>query len=323
MADKPRFRLIVNPIAGVSDKGSMVEQVCNAFAARGFVVETLFTTAPGDAYTFTREVVDNPLYHGVLAMGGDGTVNEVAAALTGSQTPLGIFPLGSGNGLARHLDIPLDLKTAIDIVLSDNILDCDYATVNGHPCFCTFGVGFDAAVGLRFSRLGKRGKSTYLRAVIEEATSYQPYTYRITIDDKTLELKALIVAVCNASQYGNNAYIAPTASMQDGKLDITIVHDANPLDLLRNSVELLTGGITNNRRFTMLESDRVLIETLRPVPAHIDGEPIAENNSFEIICHPGDIRIFSPGEAKVKPIITPLTSYARDLRATVSMKLGQ
>lgn len=164
-----------------------------------------------------------------MAVGGDGTVNEVGRALVNTKTAMGILPCGSGNGLARHLNLPMNLKKCIDILNDCDIHTLDYGLINRHPFFCTCGMGFDAFISMKFAEAGKRGPITYMQKILEEGLSYQPETYEIEDEEGTRRYKAFLVSAANASQYGNNAYIAPQASMSDGLLDIIIME---PFDLI-------------------------------------------------------------------------------------------
>ena len=197
-----QLMLIINPISGTGNKKGVARMVEQRFAALGFDVDVRMTGGRGDATRLAREAVDNG-YRGVLACGGDGTVNETATALCGSSTALGILPAGSGNGLARHLGIPVDVESAIGIVASDNVVACDYGTVNEH--------------------------------------AFRPQTYTLSANGKILTEKAFLVAVCNASQWGNNAYIAPQASITDGLLDIILVHSGSPIDAAVMGMDIFTG----------------------------------------------------------------------------------
>lgn len=155
--------------------------------------------------------------------GGDGTINEIARSLVHTDTALGIIPCGSGNGLARHLHIPMEPKKALE-VLNEGCLDTiDYGKINGTDFFCTCGVGFDAFVSLKFAHAGKRGLLTYLEKTLQESLKYQPETYELETENGVSKYKAFLIACGNASQYGNNAYIAPQATLTDGLLDVTIL----------------------------------------------------------------------------------------------------
>lgn len=249
---------------------------------------------------------------GVVTAGGDGTVNEVATALRSSQTALGILPYGSGNGLARHILGSIDVDHALDVIALGNTSPCDYGTANGRPFFCTFGMGFDANVSREFANMPNRGLASYVRSAIGEYVRFRPSVYRIRTHSHNIEVKAFIVAVCNASQYGNNAFIAPQASIRDGLLDIMIIHAGNPLSRAIAGMELFTGRLNRN---VLIDSLRVREATIThvPGPAHIDGEPINSPQTVEVMCHPGDLRIYTDAaKAPFKPFLSPIESTSKD-----------
>ena len=145
----------------------------------------------------------------------------------------------------------MDISLALDIIMNDNIVASDYGTVNGLPFFCTFGMGFDAAVSHRFARQSRRGLLSYVKSAISEYVQFRPQTYALSANGKVLTEKAFLVAVCNASQWGNNAYIAPHASITDGLLDITIVHSGSPIDAAVMGMDIFTGFINKNTMCTV------------------------------------------------------------------------
>lgn len=315
--DELRYLLIINPISGTGNKRGLAEFVQRQLASAGITLDVVYTTGHGDATKFTLDAVDKG-YAAVIAAGGDGTVNETARALCGKRTALGIIPSGSGNGLARHLGIPIDPRSAINIILKDNIVDCDYGTANGEPFFCTFGVGFDAAVSDKFAKQKRRGKLSYIRSAISEYVSYNPQVYTISANGQILTQKAFIVACCNASQYGNNAYIAPTASITDGLLDITIVHAGTPLDTAMVGVDLFTGYINRNTMIHTFRTPSAIIYRTGKGPAHLDGEPVSMEEIMTVKCHHNALRIFTPaGRSRFRPIITPIQSALNDLGSTI------
>ncbi len=299
--------LIVNPRSGTSEKGRIVRMALSEMLAAGITVETAYTERPGHAtelaIAYAAQGTDI-----VIAMGGDGTVNEVARGLCNTSSTLGIIPTGSGNGLARHLQIPLDPKGAIGVITAGNTQQCDYCTVNDRPFFCTFGIGFDAAVSDRFaSRPGQRGMVNYVRSAFEELIHFEAEEYTIITDEGETREKAFVIACCNAAQYGNNAFIAPQASVTDGLMDITILHEGNLLRRAINGIDLMLGLIRNGARARMFRTSHLTINRPHSGPVHLDGEPADMGRRLVVRCHAGGLRVFSPGEMKVKPVFTSLT----------------
>lgn len=295
--------LIVNPRSGTSGKGRVIKHAIERLLSIGISVETAFTERPAHATELAAAAASEGVDI-VVAIGGDGTVNETARALCNSSSVLGIIPTGSGNGLARHLNIPMDPLKAIDVITDGRVEQCDYCTVNDRPFFCTFGMGFDAAVSGRFaSRPGNRGLINYVRSAIEELIHFRADEYTISSADGTLTEKAFLIACCNASQYGNNAYIAPSASVKDGLMDITVLHSGTLLRQALNGIDLLLGSIHDGARVHTFRAERVVICRENPGLVHIDGDPSEMGRRLVVRCHPGGLRVFSPGEVKVRPVI--------------------
>ncbi len=309
--------LIINPIAGTLSKRGLEGWLLPKLSDMGYSVDVRYTTGPGDATRIAAEAASQGAY-GVLACGGDGTVNEVASGLIGSRTALGILPAGSGNGLARHIGIPIDISRSLKVIAEDNVQPCDYGEVNGHPFFCTFGVGFDAAVSKRFAEKHTRGLATYITSAMDEFVKYNPQMYEIIADDTVITDRAFLVVVCNASQYGNNAFVAPSASIRDGVLDVTVVHNGTLLSHALSGLEMITGTIGNHGNIETFRTSELTIRRPEATTAHIDGDPIDLPAELHIKCHPGELRIFvTSRKQRFLPLITPLSLMLRDWHITL------
>lgn len=323
MDSTPKLLLIINPVSGIGGKDAIEQLVHTRLEPLGYKISTAYTCARGDATRLAENAVKEGFY-GVIAAGGDGTVNETAIALCDTETALAIIPCGSGNGLARHLGIPLDPLAAIKIIEENNIIRSDYGAVNGRPFFCTFGVGFDAAVSSNFARQHRRGRLTYIKSAIAEYIKYHPQVYTVSANGHVLTEKAFLIACCNASQYGNNAYIAPRASITDGLLDITIIHAGTPLDAAMVGVDLFTGYINSNTLIHTFRAPAAVIYRQHEGDAHLDGEPFTIEETMDIKCHPNALKIFTPTkEIKFRPIITPIENMLRDFSCAVSRKFSK
>ncbi len=311
MNSDAKAMLVINPISGTGNKKGLADNVISALD--NYDIDVRLTTCRGDATRLAHEAVDKG-YRAVLAAGGDGTVNETAKALCGSDVILGIIPSGSGNGLARHLQIPVNVKHSLDIIAANNIIQADYGSVNNNPFFCTFGVGFDAAVSHSFAKQSHRGLLRYIKSALTEYIKYKSETYTISANGKILTEKAFVVACCNASQYGNNAYIAPDASITDGLLDIIIIHQGSPIDTALVGMDLFTGYINKNTMIHSLRAPAAVIYRTSQGPAHIDGEPMMMDDIMDIKCHHNGLRIFAPDENQhFRPLVTPFNSFWRNL----------
>lgn len=316
--DLHRLKLIVNPIAGTRSKTGLADAIEKRLGEMGFEIDTELTTGRGDATRIAQQAVASG-YDGVLACGGDGTVNETARAMCDTGVPMGIIPAGSGNGLARHITIPIDPMMSLEIIGERHIEDCDYVTVNGQPFFCTFGMGFDAAVSDRFAASGQRGKATYVKSAFAEFIHYNTNLYRFNLDGEIFEREAFLVTCCNASQYGNNAYIAPHASITDGLLDIIIIKKASQFRTFLLGFDLMSGLISDNSLIETYRVRHAVIDRANPGPAHLDGEPFKIGTHLDLAIHPGALRLFtSPDKAPFKPILTPAEALIQDFSISFS-----
>lgn len=303
--------LIINPISGGKLKGDVARKVMQRLRHRGILVDVRYTQYGGHASEIAKDAV-NQDYSLVIVAGGDGTINEAATALRGSDLPMAIIPCGSGNGLARHIGLAPDVDKALDVIEKEHIVRCDCGEVNGKSFFCTFGMGFDAAVSHKFAGSKHRGPINYVRSAVREFFSYEPALYRLTVNGETIEFRAFLITVANASQYGNNAFIAPYASIKDGLLDITIFHDGNPLQLATAGVELFTGRLDRNVIVQRLSVSEAKIESSVGV-AHIDGEPIDLDMPVEVKCCPGVLPLYTaPEKQPFRPILSPIRLLFRD-----------
>ena len=193
MTDKRRIFFVINPISGTQGKKMIVEWINQRIDRSKYDFEIIKTAYAGHATEIAADAVKQGVDI-VVAIGGDGTINEIARALVHTSSALGIIPCGSGNGLARHLRIPMEPKAAIDLINENYQLCIDYGKINNIPFFCTCGVGFDAFVSLKFADSGKRGLLTYLENTLHESLTYQPETYEIENEEGTVKHKAFLIA---------------------------------------------------------------------------------------------------------------------------------
>ena len=290
MSEKKHITFIINPISGSHHRHDIPQMITEGIDAERFEVDIRFTEYSGHAAQITHECVEKKIDI-VVAVGGDGTINEVARSLTHSDTALGIIPSGSGNGLARHLCIPMNVRKAIGIINQRQIEAFDYGVVNGIPFFCTCGMGFDAFISLKFAEAGKRGPITYVENVLMEGLKYQPETYEIEDTTGTHRYKAFLITCANASQYGNNAYIAPRASMKDGMMDITIMEPFTVMEAPQISIDLFNKTLTSNSKIKTFQAQSIRIHRSAPGAIHFDGDPIITNQDVEVHIEPLGIKI--------------------------------
>jgi YegS/Rv2252/BmrU family lipid kinase len=297
---KQRITFIINPISGTRSKEDIPLLIDALLDPLRFDYEVRFTEFRGHAAEIARQCVADGV-DVVVAVGGDGTVNEVAGALVGTETALGIVPCGSGNGLARHLRIPIDTRKAISIINQCQIEPFDYGVINGLPFFCTCGMGFDAFISLKFAEAGKRGPITYVENVLKEGLRYKPETYEITDESGTRHFKAFLIACANASQYGNNAYIAPGATMKDGELDVIVMEPFDALEAPQIAADLFMKTLGNNSKIKTFRTKSLTIHRKNPGAIHYDGDPIMTGKDIDVhIEHLGLRIVTNPDAAEDK-----------------------
>jgi len=280
---KEPILFVVNPISGKGRKEQISEKVEKTLELGRFDPYIVYTRAPGDATTIAQTHFNQGIKK-VIAVGGDGTVNEVARALVNSAAIFGIVPLGSGNGLARHLHIPLDVSKALGLINRDRIVMVDYGMMNETPFFCTAGVGFDALIGNKFAQMEGRGFTNYVKTSIREFFSYEPQLYTFHDGGYAIEKKAFLITVANASQYGNNAYIAPEADVSDGMLDVTLISPFPKYLSPSIGLKLFNRKLGRSSFVEMFRVRHFSIERSAPGYVHFDGEPamMGEKLTFKV-----------------------------------------
>ena len=292
MMDKKKITFILNPISGTHSKEEIPNLIEQTLDQELYDYTIRFTEYAGHAAEIARECVEKE-EDVVVAVGGDGTVNEVARSLVHTQTALAIIPCGSGNGLARHLCLPLDVKKAIGIINSYNVETFDYGVINDLPFFCTCGMGFDAFISLKFAEAGKRGPITYAENVLKEGLNYKPETYEVEDETGAKRYKAFLIACANASQYGNNAYIAPGATMKDGEMDVIIMEPFTALDAPQIAADLFMKTLGNYSKIKTFRTKSLHIHRNEPGAIHYDGDPIMTDADIDVHMEPGGIRILA------------------------------
>ncbi|MBR5803622.1 MAG: diacylglycerol kinase family lipid kinase [Bacteroidaceae bacterium] len=284
MDTKKRITFIVNPISGTQNKKGVTEKIKKYIDNNKFDISIIPTQYAGHAFEIANQCAIDGVDI-VVAVGGDGTVNEIARALIHTSTTLGIIPCGSGNGLARHLQIPMDIKKAIETINQCRMEVIDYGKINNIPFFCTCGVGFDAFISMKFAQAGKRGIATYIENTLREGLRYEPETYEIENEDGSMKYKAFLITCANASQYGNNFYIAPKASLCDGLMDVIIMEPFTMLDAPTISFQMINGTLDQNSKIKTIRCKKLKIHRSKAGVIHFDGDPIMAdaNLTVEII----------------------------------------
>ncbi|MBH2005065.1 MAG: YegS/Rv2252/BmrU family lipid kinase [Sphingobacteriia bacterium] len=271
---------LINPIAGALKKDKIRMLVERETALRNIPYKVFPTSSTGN-YELIRELILQEGFTDVVMLGGDGTVNQVTGFLRNTGVRFGIIPAGSGNGLARAANIPTRLKTALGIIFEGHTGPVDAFTVNGEYSCMLSGIGFDAQVAHDFAQKSTRGLFTYTQQSIINFFKANPYQFELTIDQFSFFTDAFFISIANSNQFGNNAIIAPQASLSDGLLDIVIVQKMNkaklPFALLRqmrgnNKLQQLVEDMSN-KSVIYFQAPALTIRNPKLAPLHIDGEP--------------------------------------------------
>ena len=273
---KKRVVFIMNPISGVASKTGIPMLIDKTLDKDKFDYKLHLTEYAGHASVIATEAKDNGVDI-VVAVGGDGTINEV--------------------GLARHLLLPMNFKKSIEVINKFEIRDLDYGIINDYPFFCTCGMGFDAFVSKKFAEAGKRGPITYVENILREGLSYQPETYEIEDETGTYRYKAFLISCANASQYGNNAYIAPQASMSDGWMDIIIMEPFDLLEAPQISIDMFNKTLDKSSKIKTFKCKQLHIHRSKEGLIHYDGDPVVTGKDIDIVLKEKGIKIIVNSDA--------------------------
>ena len=304
---------IYNPCSGKNRRNSWLVQAIRSFIARERLdADLVFTARPGHATELARRALDGGCER-IVAVGGDGTMNEVAQALVGAPAALALLPCGSGNGLALHLGLPTRARGALALLADRTArsVAIDTGAANGHPFFNAMGLGFDAEISRRFNRLTRRGLHAYAHTGL--ATFFRHRHERLTVsagNGKRTTFDAFILAVANSDQYGNNARLAPGARVDDGQLDLVAVGPPGILGALPLAIRLFLGTFDRSPYVWRMRGPRFLVERPAPGLIHTDGETHETDATVEIAVLPRSLRMVVPATCRVTtPALLKPSSY--------------
>ncbi len=289
-----KTRFIFNPRSGHNAKNPHLLERARAFIReRSLDADVVLTERPRHATELARRAVDDGCGL-VVAIGGDGTLNEVAAGLVGTPAVFGLIPCGSGNGLGRHLGIPGPGKGAFRTLVEGRVRMIDTGEVNGIPFFNAMGFGFDAEIADRFNHLSRRGLLSYVRTTLAAIFTYRAQTCVIRTDVVSLRTTAFLLTVANSDQYGNDCFIAPGAQVDDGQFDLTVIKRVNLLNATPLTARLFLKKIDSSPSVARLRGARFSIERTAPGLIHTDGETHHTGANLEVIVRPRSLRIMVP-----------------------------
>lgn len=290
---KRKYLTIINPHSGTSRKTSIPELAYNILSENGSELYFVYTNEQGHV----AQIIDDVATQGfdvVIGVGGDGTINEVADAVRPTDMTMGIIPMGSGNGLARSLDIPMDPEGALEVIRKGYVKRIDCCEANGVPFFVTFGVGFDAQVTASYDQKSFRGPLSYIISTVDQFIKHKSSLYRLHLNGEVIEQKAFLVTCANADQYGNNAIIAPEAELDDGLFDVVVIRNMSLLKAPQVAINLFTKNINESASIDIYRTDHLIIEREEADYAQVDGELLELGRRIEITIQKQQLPILVP-----------------------------
>jgi len=279
---------IVNPVSGKKNRKARILSLLESSGGR-----IALTEYPGHAEILARESKESI----VVAVGGDGTVNEVARGLLGTGKTMGIIPCGSGDGLALDLGISRNIRKALGTVMNGKLRTIDSGIIDGHRFFSTCGIGLDAEVSRRFASSTKRGLATYIRDAFSVWHGFNPEKIEIDVDGETFDCYPVLISVCNSGQWGNDARIAPEASPDDGLLDVMVVDMFQSVEIPVLASRLMTGRLLGSSEVHMFRGRNISIRRQSEGPAHFDGDCFTGGKCIEISIVPGSLNVLVPQDS--------------------------
>jgi YegS/Rv2252/BmrU family lipid kinase len=288
--EKRRICFIHNPVSGPRKLARFEDQVRQNLDLDKYDFTILETGSPKDAMRLASSAVKDK-YDIVVAVGGDGTINEVIQGIDQSDVILGIIPGGSGNGLARHLELPLEPDKAIQLINKLNMRTIDLATINGYPFASIAGLGFDARVANKYRKVKKRGFFGYFRVIAMEFFRYRAREFTLIFNDMVIKRRALLLSIANSNQFGYNTVIAPAAKADDGLLDVVIVKKFPVGELPRIIGLLFTGKIDQSAYIESFKTKEIFIIRKRGKRVNIDGEAVKMGKEIFVRILPGKIKV--------------------------------
>lgn len=288
------YRFVHNPHSGNASRNAKIRAAVESFIQReNLRADLVETFHPTHATHLSRQAVADGC-DVIVAMGGDGTMNEVAQAVAHSDAVFGLIPGGSGNGLGRHLGLQGSIPQALTTLINGRIRSIDTGEANRQPFFNIMGIGYDAELSVMFNRLTRRGLWPYLREGLKLWRSYRPAEYTVHGPGGTLTIEALMVAVANSDQYGYNCFISPGAEVDDSLLNLVLVKPVSALQFVPLAYRMRCGTADKSPHVKLLSGDRFLIETNVSSPIHTDGEVHEPTSRVEVGVRPQSLRMLVP-----------------------------
>jgi len=294
MNKNKKVLFIINKFSGTGYQPALEGKIltrCSDLEVEPFIE---FTQGRGHATELSRAATASKEFEIIFAVGGDGTVNEVAQGIVGSEQIMGIIPKGSGNGLSRHLGIQIKFKESLQYIGSSKVISMDTFKINNQLSMNVSGIGFDGHIAGLFGQNGKRGLIGYSKLVLKEFFSYQNFPIHAYIDNQLIDTKAFIIAFANSSQFGNNDRVAPQASVCDGILDISFIRKVPITQVIGFANKMFSGTLNRSGFVEIKNGKKITISFPVAMPYHIDGEGKEPIKDFNIEINPASIRMLVP-----------------------------
>jgi len=293
MEQNNKVFFIINRHSGTGYRHDIERKIISYCKRKNISCSIEFTQEPGHGTLLAKKAIDEK-YKMVFAVGGDGTVNEVAKGLLHSSVPLGVIPKGSGNGLARHLKIPLRVEMALNLLDEANYISIDTFTINDRLSVNVSGIGFDGHISGLFGRDGKRGLLNYGKLVATHFSEFNEFEYDLTLDGIQSGNTAFIISFANSSQFGNNAIISPGASVCDHLLDVCLVNKMSVFQGLIFAKKLFSGTVDRSKYINIKKASQIELHSKIELPFHVDGEATGFSSHFVININPGSLLMVVP-----------------------------
>jgi diacylglycerol kinase (ATP) len=281
---------LVNPISGGKRKDKLITKLVELLPQKGIEAEVILTTSKEDTIQQAAEAVRKN-YKIVVAVGGDGTINDIASQLSGTNTSLGVIPMGSGNGLSRELKIPFNIEKAVDVILRHRVMQVDTGYINDKPFFNIAGIGFDAHIAGLFEQAKSRGLIGYIKLILQSFHQYVPEKYTIHLNGKTFSQTSFLIAVCNGRQFGNNAWVNPEAILDDGKFNITVIRSARWFEIPGLLWWMFQQKIKRSNQVDTFIINEIRIERENDGLVNIDGEPVNMSKTLYFNIVPKSLKV--------------------------------
>ncbi|HAS54910.1 MAG TPA: hypothetical protein DCS42_12720 [Nitrospiraceae bacterium] len=299
MRGMKKYKIIANPAAGRGKSRAVVMAVLELFKQKGAIFDLELTTGPGDAANIARRACGE--FDVIVAVGGDGTVNEVLPGMLFSGKPLGIVPGGSGNDFVKTLNIPNDIEKAVDIVLAGRTKVVDAGKINDRYFANGVGFGFDAAVNRASYQINhqKRGLWLYICAMVKTLGTFDAVPIKVSMNGRSMEQETFLLTVGNGTTCGGGFKLTPYAKIDDHLLDVTIVRPLGIARLLWHLPKVFLGTIDRVKKYASLDrAPKLTVEAERPVPVHVDGEMFGEGTRYEIEVVPNALTVIGDFRSK-------------------------